>query len=275
MPELPEVETVKRSLEPYLAGEKITGVEIYYGGIVKEPEPAVFRALVQDKEIKSLGRRGKYLLLNLSGDLTLVIHLRMTGRLTVTDRAQPVDKHTHLIFRLSGEKELRFTDVRKFGLVYLVPTGCWNSIGGLFTLGPEPLEEEFTLACLHEKVERKKNTKLKNFLLDQREIAGIGNIYADEILFEAGLHPERPLATLTPEEIKRLFCAIRSRLGAGVESRGTSFRDYVDGTGAKGNFQNELKVYGRGGEPCGKCGTQLVKSVVAGRGTVFCPRCQS
>lgn len=273
MPELPEVETVKRSLEPYLVGKKITGVDIYYGGIVKEPEPAVFRSLIQDKEIKSLGRRGKYLLLNLSEDLTLVIHLRMTGRLTVTDRAQPVDKHTHLIFRLSGEKELRFTDVRKFGLVYLVPTGCWSSIGGLFTLGTEPLEEEFTLACLHEKIQRKK-TKLKSFLLDQREIAGIGNIYADEILFEAGLHPERPLETLSAEEIERLFFAIRSRLRAGVESRGTSFRDYVDGTGAKGNFQNELKVYGRGGEPCEKCGTQLVRSVVAGRGTVFCPRCQ-
>ncbi|MFZ5753928.1 MAG: DNA-formamidopyrimidine glycosylase [Bacillota bacterium] len=273
MPELPEVETVKRSLEPHLIREKITGMDIYYGGIIKEPELPLFRSLIQDKEIKSLGRRGKYLLLNLSEDLTLVVHLRMTGRLTVTDPAQPVDKHTHLIFRLSGGKELRFTDVRKFGLVYLVPTGCWNSIGGLFTLGPEPLEEEFTLAYLQEKVQHKK-TKLKNFLLDQRQIAGIGNIYADEILFEAGLHPERSVETLTAEEVERLYYAIRSRLQAGVEHRGTSFRDYVDGTGAKGGFQNELKAYGREGEPCERCGTQLVRSVVAGRGTVFCPCCQ-
>lgn len=274
MPELPEVETVKRSLESHLVGEKITGIEIYYGGIIKEPESALFRSLIVGKEIRSLTRRGKYLLCELSEGLTLVIHLRMTGRLYLTDPQQLVEKHTHIIFRLSGGKELRFHDTRKFGLIYLVPTGCWQPIGGLFSLGPEPLEEAFTLAYLQEKI-RDRKTRLKNFLLDQRFIAGIGNIYADEILFVAGLHPERPVETLTAKEVERLYHAIRSLLQAGIEHRGTSFRDYVDGMGARGGFQNKLKVYGRGGEPCERCGTRLVRSVVAGRGTVFCPCCQA
>lgn len=273
MPELPEVETVKRSLAPFLKGTKIMDVEILFAGIIKEPTPILFREKIRGKTIIDLERRGKYLLFFLDEGLTLVIHLRMTGQLTVCSRDLPVNKHTHLIFSLSSQQEWRFTDVRKFGLVYLVPTGHWERIKGLWNLGYEPLAENFTLQVLTELLRGKKG-KLKSFLLDQSKIAGIGNIYADEILFEARLHPQREIRTLQAKEMENLYKAIKLKLEEGVIYRGTSLRDYVDGRGEKGGFQERLQVYGRGGESCNRCGTCLERIIVAGRGTVFCPHCQ-
>jgi len=273
MPELPEVETVKRSLTPFLRGAQIKNVEIFFPGIIKEPEPALFKEKIKDKMIIEIKRRGKYLLFSLNEDLTMVIHLRMTGQLTICSRDLPINKHTHLVFELDSEKELRFTDVRKFGLVYLVPTGRWEGIKGLFNLGFEPLAEDFTFAVFAELINNKQG-KLKPFLLDQRKVAGIGNIYADEILFEAKLHPQREIKTLTSEEIKTLFLSLRAKLEESIKHRGTSKRDFVDGRGEKGNFQEKLQVYGRGGEACNRCGNTLRRIVVAGRGTVFCPHCQ-
>lgn len=273
MPELPEVETVKRSLQPLVTGEIIRDVEVFYGGIIKKPGPPEFKRLLIDRTIENVKRRGKYLLFQLSGGFSLVVHLRMTGQLTVCRTGVDVAKHTHLVFHFAGGREMRFTDARKFGLIYLIPTGAWEQIGGLAALGPEPLEEEFSLSYLEGLVKRKKG-KVKAFLLDQTGIAGIGNIYADEIMFAAGLHPQRQVGSLSPEEVGRLYRAIRRKLSEGIEFRGTSVRDYVDGRGEKGGFQNRLQVYDRGGESCLRCGTRLLKETIAGRGTVFCPQCQ-
>ncbi|MDX9872780.1 MAG: DNA-formamidopyrimidine glycosylase, partial [Clostridia bacterium] len=207
MPELPEVETVRRSLQLLLEGQKITGVEVFYGGIIKNVDAEEFAALSKDKSIVSIGRRGKYLLLELSEGYTLVIHLRMTGQLLYTQADEPVTKHTHILFHLSGGHELRFVDVRKFGLIFLVKTGRWEACGGLANLGPEPLEEAFTLRAWNKLIANQKGG-LKAFLLDQRKIAGIGNIYADEILFAAGLHPLKRVESLKPKEIAALYSAI-------------------------------------------------------------------
>ncbi len=272
MPELPEVETVRRSLEPLLLGRNVKAAHIYYGGIIKKPSPEEFSEGIKGKQIERVGRRGKYLLFEISGCHTLVIHLRMTGQLTVVEASVPLPSHTHLVFELDDGRELRFKDVRKFGLVYLVANDCYHEAGGLSTLGPEPLEPEFTVQELTLRLGKKK-TNLKAFLLDQRQIAGIGNIYADEGLFRAGLRPERITKSLTAGEISRLHQAIRIILQEGVDLRGTSFRDYIDGLGNKGGFQEQLKVYGRAGERCG-CGSILEKKIVAGRTTVYCPKCQ-
>lgn len=273
MPELPEVETVKRSLEPLVKGKEIEHVEVFCAKIIKNIEPAVFKEKVRGRMIMGVERRGKYLLFRLDQGLTLVIHLRMTGQLTVCDRDLPLGKHTHVLFHLSAGADMRFTDLRKFGLIYLVPTGCWEEIKGLHSLGYEPLSADFTLASLQQLLTGKKG-KLKAFLLDQRWIAGIGNIYADEILFEAGLNPQRDVGTLKQEEIEKLYRAIKLKLAEGVKYRGTSLRDYVDGRGEKGGFQEKLMVYGHKGKPCPRCGTPLQRIVAAGRGTVFCPQCQ-
>lgn len=272
MPELPEVETVRRSLEPLLIGRTIITAHIYYGGIIKKPTPTEFKEDIKGLKFEGLNRRGKYLLCELSGGKTLIIHLRMTGRLTVAAQDEPLAKHTHLVFDLDNSSELRFNDVRKFGLVYLVDKNHYEEAGGLATLGPEPLDQNFTVQELTRRLAGKK-TNLKAFLLNQQQIAGLGNIYADEALFAAGLHPERKTYSLSQAEIERLYHSLRNTLQEGIEFRGTSFRDYVDGTGAKGGFQERLKVYGKAGQKC-DCGSLLLKKTVAGRTTVFCPQCQ-
>lgn len=273
MPELPEVETVRRSLIPLVVSRRIKRVEVLYGGIIKKPHPAEFVEMLAGRKIVSLERRGKYLLFQLSENYTLVAHLRMTGRFWVCPAGAELAKHTHVIFHLDDHQELRFVDIRKFGLFYLVPAGKWSEAGGLATLGPEPLAEDFTYEVFRDIFSSAKG-RLKAFLLDQTRLAGIGNIYADEILFAAKLHPERNLTGLKDEEIQALYQAIRAVLQRGVDCRGTSVRDYVDGRGQKGSFQKELKVYDQAGKDCVACGTKLVKRVVAGRGTVFCPKCQ-
>mgnify|MGYP001174231251 CR=1 FL=1 len=272
MPELPEVETVRRSLEPKLVGRTILSLQIHYGGIIKKPEPSELAESIKGQRIERLDRRGKYLLFELSDEKTLVVHLRMTGRLTVEEAGSPLAKHTHLVFSLDNGRELRFNDVRKFGMVYLLPGDDYQAVEVLYTLGPEPLSGEFTAAELLQRLQRKK-IKLKTFLLDQKEIAGLGNIYADEAMFRAGLHPERITNGISEAEASRLHQAIQKVLQEGIEYRGTTFRDYVDGNGAKGRFQERLKVYGRAGKEC-ECGAILQKKTVAGRTTVYCPHCQ-
>jgi len=273
MPELPEVETVKRTLEPLVKNKMIRDVEVFCPKLIQNLEPVAFREKLRGRTIKALACRGKYLLFQLDAGLTLIVHLRMTGQLTVNDRNVPLNKHTYVVFHLGSEEDLRFTDPRKFGLLYLVPTGRFEEIKGLSGLGYEPLSKEFTLESFRQLLAGKKGF-LKAFLLDQSKIAGIGNIYADEILFEAGLHPQRDLRTLTEEESDRLYHTIRHKLAEGIRYRGTSLRDYVDGRGEKGGFQEKLNVYSRRGEPCLRCGTTLQRIKAAGRGTVFCPRCQ-
>ncbi len=274
MPELPEVETVRRSLEPQVLEQTILEADVYYGGIIKAPDPHTFCDRIKGRRVKSVLRRGKYLIFTLDLSTMLVIHLRMTGQLLVCGREAPLKKHTHLVFRLSGGQELRFIDIRKFGLVYLVENNDMSAVKGLHTLGPEPLAEDFTWGGLAEKLKKRRGA-LKAFLLDQSQIAGIGNIYADEILFQAGLHPERKPQDLKPQEVKNLYAAIRFKLQEGIDFRGTSIRDYIDAKGEKGSFQNRLQVYDRAGRPCMRCGQILKKKVIAGRGSVYCPNCQT
>lgn len=273
MPELPEVETVRRSLAPHLMGRKIEEVKVIMPKIIKYPESQRFVELLTGEVIQELKRRGKYLLFSLSSNYIWVTHLRMTGQYIYTKPQVPRDKHTHLIFILDNGYELRYVDIRKFGMMYLLRPEEFSVAKGLYTLGPEPLDKDFTLAQLKERLAGKKR-KLKPLLLDQTFVAGIGNIYADEILFDAGLHPEREAMTLSPEEIERLFKSIQKILQLGIENRGTSIRNYVDGQGNMGGFQKLLKVYGKAGSSCPVCGQPIVRKAVGGRGTYFCANCQ-
>jgi len=262
MPELPEVETIKRSLAPKIIGKIIREVKIYLPKIVKNTDLEEFIRRVTGKTIESLNRRGKYLLIGLAGGEILTVHLRMTGKLLVLPRGTPKDKHTHAIFDL-GDVELHFNDIRQFG----------GFSFDLPKLGPEPLEEAFTLTYLKEKLNPSKKN-LKAFLLDQKIIAGIGNIYADEILFAAGLSPKRLAATLTEVEAEKLYNAIRAVLNLGIKHRGTSIRDYVDSENRQGGFQHLLKVYGKSGALCIRCNSKIIRERHAGRSTHFCPNCQ-
>ncbi|GAV23560.1 DNA-formamidopyrimidine glycosylase [Carboxydothermus pertinax] len=262
MPELPEVETIKRSLIPKILGKIIHGVVVYLPKVVKNMTVEEFTRRVAGKKIISLERRGKYLLIGLSSKETLTVHLRMTGKLLVLSKGCLKDKHTHAVFDL-GDVELHYNDVRQFGgFSFAMPE-----------VGPEPLEEDFTIDYLRTKLKASKKN-LKAFLLDQKIIAGIGNIYADEILFEAGLSPKRLAATLKDYEGEKLFKAIRKVLTLGIEHRGTSIRDYVDSENRQGGFQHFLKVYGKEGFTCVRCGNLIIRERHAGRSTHYCPNCQ-
>ena len=279
MPELPEVETIRRSLLPIILQRTI--------GAVVVDTPAVLLAetgTIRGRRITAVRRRGKYLLFFLekpgADPLWLLIHLRMTGRLTVQPEAEPVKKHTHVRIELlppaGGEPVfLIFQDTRRFGRLWLAPAispDSWPDC--LNDLGPEPLEPPLTDDRLSGQLERHPALSLKAALLNQSVIAGIGNIYADEILFAAGLAPERSVAALTPEERGRLNQAIPAVLSRAIELCGTTLRDYVDGWSRAGRFQACLMVYGRSGLPCRVCGRVIRKKKLAGRTTSWCPFCQ-
>jgi formamidopyrimidine-DNA glycosylase len=272
MPELPEVETIRRSLSPRLLGRRIEGLEILWPKAARGLTAAEAGRLLAGKAIGGLSRRGKYLLLELADGDTLVFHLRMTGQLLVRAAGSPREPHTRLVFSLAGGEELRYTDVRKFGGFIYLPAGG-EPPAGLAALGPEPLAEEFTPDFLGAALSGRR-APVKNVLLDQRRIAGIGNIYADEALHRAGILPARPASSLCRAEIERLHQAIRTVLSEGIADRGTTKRNYVDGDGRPGQYQARLRVYGRAGERCPGCGTKIVRMVVAGRGTYYCPTCQ-
>lgn len=274
MPELPEVETVVRSLEQHLAGLTVTSVNLIKPEVIRSPKPEEFIELLLGKTfLKKMGRRGKYILLNLSENLTLVVHLRMTGRLIYCDAEAPLEKHTHVIFLLDNGKHLRFADVRRFGRLQLVPSTEVMELPGIKELGPEPLEPEFTREFIKKEI-RRHRTRIKPLLLDQSFIAGLGNIYADEALFRAKVHPERLASELTSREAAALHKAIVEVITEGIEHRGTSFRDYVDGEGRAGSFQNHLKVYNRENHPCTQCGRPISRIKVAGRSSYYCSACQ-
>ncbi|MHB8126721.1 MAG: DNA-formamidopyrimidine glycosylase [Desulfitobacteriaceae bacterium] len=272
MPELPEVETIRRTLLERVSGLIITEVKVLWPAVVQNWQDRAFAEVVTGRKIKSIERRGKYLLFTLDEGWSLVAHMRMTGRFNYYPLEQMPERHTHLVFLLS-RGELHFSDVRKFGRIQIIPTDLRLLSASLAKLGPEPLEADFTMDILSERLASKK-TNLKAALLDQRVLAGLGNIYADEALFRAGLVPARMACSLSTEEIFKLHGAIQEVLNAGISSQGTSFRDYRDANGQKGNFQDYLQVYGRGNEPCLKCAKPLEKIRLAGRTTVFCSHCQ-
>lgn len=272
MPELPEVETVRRSLAGKVTGETIAEVQVLSQRAIRPLAPEVFASQLVGKTIVELGRRGKYLEFHLSDETTLIIHLRMTGRLILAGPAAPYDKHTAVVLTFESGRQLRFVDQRKFGVMEVVQDPGEASEGYLM-LGVEPLDPGFTVDYLA-KVLHGRTGKIKSLLLDQRLIAGLGNIYADEALFRAGIHPQRSAGSLSDTEVLRLHRAVREVISEGIRYRGTTIRDYVDGYGTAGSFQERLQVYGREGEPCPNCGAALLRVKVAGRSSFHCPNCQ-
>lgn len=273
MPELPEVETIRTQLEPVLAGRKLQVVEIFDSRLTRPFEPAAVAAELEGERVVAVDRCGKYLVVRFESDRALLIHLRMTGSL----RHAPVgtladDPYRRAVVRLDDGSDVAYRDVRRFGTWLLLEPGELEPY--LATrLGAEPLAAAFTVQALAERVQGRR-APIKAFLLDQRVLAGIGNIYADEALWRARLHPLRPAGELKPAELRALHRGVRRALAAGIARQGATLRDYATPDGAPGSMQDELKVYGRGGEPCLRCGTAIERIRAAGRGTWYCPACQ-
>lgn len=273
MPELPEVETVKRTLNQLVTGKTISRVSVFLPRIIIRPDDAeVFCAELSGQKIRQIERRGKFLRFLLD-DSVLVSHLRMEGRYGLYRAEEPVEKHTHVIFHFADGTELRYRDVRQFGTMHIFPHGEDLRSAPLNRLGLEPLDPAFTFEAFLEAASGR-TTRIKPLLLNQSVVAGLGNIYADEALHASRIHPERTADSLTSEEWRRLHRAIISTLQDAVEAGGSSIKSYVNGQGEMGMFQYQLKAYGRTGEPCETCGTPIRKITVAGRGTHYCPRCQ-
>ncbi|RNC29669.1 MAG: Formamidopyrimidine-DNA glycosylase [Candidatus Dichloromethanomonas elyunquensis] len=272
MPELPEVESIRLTLAKNTLGKKIIHIKILWSSAAISIPGYEFAELLKGKFIENFDRRGKYLLIGLSNGITMIVHFRMTGRLIYYPEIHPLDKHTHAVFCLD-EGELHYSDIRKFGRIQLVPTAKAGEVASLVKLGPEPLDEAFSFDQLGQSLSKKKGT-IKAALLDQTVIAGLGNIYADEALFRAGILPERNTRSLKVSEIILLYNSIYEILREGIDARGTSFRDYRDAEGNRGSFQESLMVYGRGGQECKGCGNPLERKKIAGRTTVFCLHCQ-
>jgi formamidopyrimidine-DNA glycosylase len=272
MPELPEVETIRRDLESRVVGRRITRVHIPPDRVpvVKGMEEAAFREGVAGARIEAVSRRGKYLLLALGGGASLVIHLRMTGALLHRRPEAPPDPYLRAVLSLDDGSELRFSDLRKFGGLWLAD----DPAAVLPRLGPEPLDDGFSPGYLAGALAGRR-APVKSVLLDQGCLAGVGNIYADEALFAAGIDPRGRAADLPPAAVRRLHAAVRGVLLRGIESRGASFRDYIDADGREGNMQMHVRVFRRTGKPCYACATPIERVKVGGRATHFCPRCQT
>lgn len=273
MPELPEVETVVRTLRQLVLGKTIGSVSVLLPRIIRRPDDMEeFKAMLVGQTIHEIKRRAKFIQFILDRDV-LISHLRMEGRYGLYRSDEPVEKHTHVIFHFTDGTELRYRDVRQFGTMDLFPLGKETVEGPLAKLGVEPLAEEFTPEVLRSLL-KGRTTKIKPLLLNQECIVGLGNIYVDESLFRARIHPERPAGKLTAQRVAKLHEAIVATLSEAVEQGGSSVKSYVNGQGEMGMFQQSLLVYGRKGEPCVNCGTEIIRFVVGGRGTHICPACQ-
>lgn len=267
MPELPEVETVRRSLQTII-GAKIKTIEINRADIIRKSDyqPEV----ICGKQITAIKRRGKFLIIKIEAELNLIVHMGMSGRFyMLDDDALLTEKHIHVIIHLDNASKLIYQDARRFGGIWLI-----DNIDEFFScMGVEPLSEQFNADCLGEMVENRK-IAIKSLLLNQNLVCGIGNIYADEALFRAGIRPDRPAGSLSGQEIDSLCQAIKDVLKTSIEQRGTTFRDYRDGFNQAGNFQNHLKVYGKVNEQCPVCGELLKRDKIGGRSSHYCEKCQ-
>lgn len=274
MPELPEVETIKLTLQRLVIGKEIKGVTIKWENIIKFPSNLCeFQSTCIGQTIHTVERRGKFLKFILD-DYVLVSHLRMEGRYQVMQTEEPLPKHTHVIFSFTDGTELRYIDVRKFGTMHLLPKGEENDRLPLSKLGIEPLTDKFTLDVLKEAC-KKTRRNIKAVLLDQTIVVGLGNIYVDETLYRSGIHPTRPANKLTKKELVKLQQAVIETLTEAVAKGGSTVRSYVNSQGDMGMFQLHHFVYGREGEECRHCKTEIEKEVVAQRGTHYCPTCQA
>lgn len=271
MPELPEVETVVSLLKTLVVHEVIESVEIYWNNIIGEPNVTTFRNNIEHQVITDVTRRGKYIIFALSNG-HLVSHLRMEGKYYVYDEKVEKDKHTHVIFSFKSGKEMHYHDTRKFGKMYLYPKN--EPLAILSKLGYEPWDQDLSADALLDLAKRR-SISIKAFLLDQSVIAGIGNIYVNEILFTTKIHPAQPVNTLSKKQFDAIIKATASILSAAIESGGTTIRSYTSSLGVTGLFQQQLNVHNRQNEACNVCGSDIEKIVVAQRGTYLCPICQS
>lgn len=273
MPELPEVETVRRRLMPILVGARISRAEISDLRLTRPHDSLLVAAELIGERFVELDRRGKYLLFRMRSGRTLVVHLRMTGSWSHAQRGKLLpDDYRRAVLRLSNGFDVAYRDVRRFGTWLLLEPGEEASYIA-DRLGPEPLVPAFTSGVLAA-ILAGRRAPVKAVLLDQRRVAGVGNIYADEALWRAGIDPHRPAGTLDRKEVQRLHRTVRAALRRGVELQGSTLRDYVTPDGEYGAMQDEFKVYGRAGEPCPRCRTPIERSVIGGRGTWSCPTCQ-
>ncbi len=271
MPELPEVETYARQLQPYVAGRTITRMDVLWDRSVAMPPIDEFRRRLIGQTIDRMTRRGKYLTFVLSTGDRLLIHLKMSGRVHLEPSGAPPQPHDRVIFSLDDGLGLRFNDTRKFGRVYLVA----GNDPVTTPLGPEPLAADFTLSDFSALI-RKRSGSIKPLLMNQTFLAGLGNIYTDEALYRAGIHPLRKASELSDAEIESLYHAIRDILRLSIEAAGTSFDGVYSGAfhEVSANYQHQLQVYGRAGETCPRCQQVIRRIVVGGRGTHYCPGCQ-
>jgi len=288
MPELPEVETIRRQLATVLKRKTIKKVEIRLAKMIKGPS-VLFKKNIKKARVTAVRRRAKIIILELSNGFTIFIHLKMTGQLVykkkkiIRSGGHPINggvedlpnKFSHIFFTFTDGSRLFFNDIRQFGYLRLIRTEKVNDFFQELKLGPEPLDNKFSLTVFKDLLSKRKKTKIKQLLLDQTFIAGLGNIYATEVCFMTGLKPTRPAGRLKQAEINKLFKAIKKILLTAIKKQGTSSNTYMDAYGQPGRYVPLLKVYGRQGEKCYRCCKAVIKSVLlGGRGTAFCPKCQ-
>jgi formamidopyrimidine-DNA glycosylase len=270
VPELPEVETTLRGLTPLLLGRAVTAVVLRTAAL-RWPVPPELPELLEGRTIRGLSRRAKYLLIAFDHG-TLLLHLGMSGHLRILPRSTPAGKHDHIDLQLSDDMQLRFHDPRRFGaLLWVEDDPLEHPL--LRELGPEPFAPELTGSYLH-RLGQGRRASIKAFLMDQRVVVGVGNIYASEALFRAGIHPQRAAGQVSLARYEHLAAAIREVLGAAIAAGGTTLRDFADAAGRPGYFSLQLQVYGRSGQSCPGCGTALRQQRIAQRSSYFCPRCQ-
>lgn len=273
MPELPEVETVRSGLEKLIVGGEIANIRVPYPKVIMGDAPAFIQGALAS-QFTAIDRRGKYLFLRLSNQRTIVSHLRMEGQYSVEPLDAPLHKHTEIVFELADGRALFYNDTRRFGRMTLAETGLEQiAVPTLAKLGPEPITTDLHLEYMIQ-IFAKSKKPVKSFLLDQTKIAGIGNIYADEVLWQSKIHPETPANELDPSQLAILRDSIISEIALAIKHHGTTVHSFSNVFGEVGQFQNQLEVYGRSGLPCLRCGTPLVKIRVGQRGTTFCPKCQ-
>ncbi len=283
MPELPEVETTVRGLQKEITGHKILDVwtDLKSDYVAKRDTVAnpkyfkKFKDEVVGQKITKVNRRAKNILINLSNDKTILVHMKMTGRMLIKNH----DKYVHVLFTLSGGKKLAFSDPRKFGKMTLIDTKNMHESKHLKDLGPEPLEDDFNLETFKQRLTKKPNGKIKTVLMDQSILAGVGNIYSDEVLWRSGVHPERLVRNINNKELRNIYESIKTLLKKGIDFGGDSMSDYINVYGEKGNFQSEHTVYGLRGEKCKKksprhggasCRGVIIRKVINGRSAHFC-----
>lgn len=274
MPELPEIETIKSVIEPQIKGLTIEKINVNRPEVIARPDSDKFSEAVTEQNISSMARRGKFLIIHLKNEIRIILHLRMTGCLLVTSPDYPIEKHTHIIMRLNNGMELRFSDTRRFGRFWLIQGDEEDTYSGISKLGLEPLSAECNAEYLQSRFGKRKKT-IKECLLDQSVIAGIGNIYSDEILFRARISPIRPASSLTIKEWLRLAAEIPECLSYFIEKNRITPEDYLQTKGQDYRNTPFWLVYGHTGESCPNCGNTLCRTVIGGRSSVYCPNCQN